>query len=76
MCYVLDVYVYNNLPKVYDYFKKSEITAVLYALGWFATLFAEHLPIHMVNKLWNVFIIKGWKMMIKFGVAVLCAFQN
>ena len=76
LCYVLDVYVYNNLPDLHLHLKKQELTAQCYAISWFLTLFSQGLPLPMLNRLWTLFILKGWKVIIKFSVALLCLFQR
>jgi hypothetical protein len=47
-----------------------------FAASWFITLFAEQLPTHTVNKIWNMFLLKGWKVMIKFAIAILLAYRK
>lgn len=74
LCYVFDVYLYNNLPSLYHLLKTHDVTPMLYASTWFITLFTEHLPRRTINKLWHLFVIEGWKVFIQFGVAVLCVF--
>jgi hypothetical protein len=39
-------------------------------------LFSEDLSYHVVNKLWHVFVLEGWKVFIKFGIALICAYQQ
>jgi|JI10StandDraft_1071094.scaffolds.fasta_scaffold425604_1 hypothetical protein len=76
LCYVLDVYVFNNLPDLHYYLKKQDLTAQCYAISWFLTLFSQGLPLAVINRLWTLFILKGWKVIIKFSVALLCLFQK
>jgi hypothetical protein len=52
------------------------MTADCYAIGWYLTLFSQGLPNSLLNKLWILFIVKGWKVIIKFSVALLCVFQQ
>lgn len=47
-----------------------------FAASWFITLFSEQLPLHTVNRIWNLFLLKGWKVMIKFAIAVLMAYRE
>ena len=75
LCYVLDVYVYNNLPSLHSFLKQNEMNAPCYALSWFLTLHAQDLPLPPLTRLWILFILKGWKVIIKFSVALLCLFQ-
>lgn len=76
LCYVLDVYVYNNLPQLHYHLKRFDLTAQCYALSWFLTLYSQQLPNGVLSRLWVLFLLKGWKVLIKFGVALLCAFQS
>lgn len=76
LCYVLDVYLYNNLPRLHEHLKRLDIGSEVYAASWFITLFAEQLSLSILSKLWVLFILKGWKMLIKFSIAVLCAFET
>lgn len=75
MCYVFDVYLYNNLPDLYYLLKLYDVSSTVYASNWFITLFSEQLPKKTINKIWHLFVIKGWKVMIQFGLAVLSAYQ-
>jgi hypothetical protein len=76
LCYVLDVYVYNYLPALHFHLKRHELSAQCYAISWFLTLFAQQLPLPVLNRLWSLFLLKGWKAMLKFSLALLCAFQS
>ena len=76
ICYVLDVYVFNYLPNLHYHFKKNELTAQCYAISWLMTLFSHQLPIPILARLWSLFLLKGWKVLIKFALALLCSFQN
>jgi hypothetical protein len=76
ICYVLDVYVFNYLPLLHWHLKRQELSAQCYAISWFLTLFAQQLPIPVLNRLWALFLLKGWKVLIKFALALLFSFQN
>lgn len=76
LCYAFDVYVFNNLPQLHFHLKRNDMTAQCYALSWFVTLYAQQLPLMILSRLWILFLLKGWKVLIKFGVALLCTFQN
>jgi hypothetical protein len=76
LCFVFEIYLFNNLPSLFYLLQKSDVPSTLYASNWFITLFAEQLPTKTVNKLWHLFLLKGWKMLIKFSVAVMCVFES
>jgi hypothetical protein len=75
ICYVLDVYVFNYLPTLHRHLKRHDLSAQCYALSWFLTLYALQLPISILSRLWGLFLLKGWKVLIKFGLALLFTFQ-
>lgn len=75
-CYVLDVYLFNFIPDLYHYLHRVDIDVMYFAAGWFITLFAEQLPTRVVNRVWNMFLLKGWKVLIKFAIALLMAFRK
>ena len=52
------------------------MSALCYALSWFLTLYAQDLPLPPLTRLWILFLLKGWKVIIKFSVALLCLFQT
>ena len=76
ICYVLDLFVYNYLPALHWHLKRSDLSAQCYALGWFITLFAQQLPTSVLSRLWALFLLKGWKAMLKFALALLFTFQG
>ena len=75
LCYVFDIYLYNNLPKLHSLLQLYDVCSTVYAGNWFITLFSEQLSKRVVNKIWHLFVMKGWKVFIKFGIAVMCVFQ-
>lgn len=75
-CYVLDVYLFNFIPDLYRFLRQVDIDVMYFAAGWFITLFSEQLPTHTVNRIWNMFLLKGWKVLIKFALAVLLAYRK
>jgi len=40
MCYVFDIYLYNNLPALYYLLKMNDVSSTVYASNWFITLFS------------------------------------
>lgn len=76
ICYVLDVYIYNYLPKVHWHLKRNDLTAQCYAISWFLTLYSQDLPLQVLNRLWSLFLLKGWKVLVKFAIALLFTFQG
>ena len=76
LSYVLKVYIFNYVPKVYRHLLRAQMEPEIFAVSWFVTLFSEELSTDIVNKLWHLFVLEGWKIFIKFGIAFICAYQN
>ncbi len=55
---------------------KQEITADFYAAQWIATLFSYDLPIEIVTKVLDIFLIDGWKVVFKLILALLNSIQS
>lgn len=41
LSYVLKVYIFNYVPKVYEHLIKVEMEPEAFAVSWFVTLFSE-----------------------------------
>ena len=76
LAYTLKVYTFNYVPSVFNHFEKYDVDTEVFATSWFITLFSEDLPLFITNKLWHLFALEGWKILIQFSLAILCAFQN
>lgn len=64
------------LPDLYAYLRKVDIEVMYFASSWFITLFAEQLPLSTVNRLWNMLLLKGWKVLIKMALAILFSYKK
>jgi hypothetical protein len=75
LSYALKVYIFNYVPAIYQHFVQAEVEPEVFCLSWFVTLFSEDLSVEIVNKLWHLFALEGWKVFIKFPISFLCAYQ-
>eukprot|EP00922_Rhytidocystis_sp_ex-Travisia-forbesii_P061851 GHVS01091607.1.p1 GENE.GHVS01091607.1~~GHVS01091607.1.p1 ORF type:complete len:535 (-),score=67.13 GHVS01091607.1:797-2380(-) len=74
--YQLDRLVESFLPKVYDRLVSFNIQADFYSINWFMTLFSYDMSWPSVLKIWDQFLLKGWKVIFKVGLAMLYKIQN
>eukprot|EP00922_Rhytidocystis_sp_ex-Travisia-forbesii_P055038 GHVS01081524.1.p1 GENE.GHVS01081524.1~~GHVS01081524.1.p1 ORF type:complete len:400 (+),score=82.10 GHVS01081524.1:220-1419(+) len=74
--YQLDRLVESFLPKVYDRLVSFNIQADFYSINWFMTLFSYDMTWPAVLKIWDQFLLKGWKVVFKVGLAMLYKIQN
>ena len=70
------LYVLLNLekkliPKVYNVFKKNDIIPFSYASEWFLCLFSRSLKFNSLVRIFDCFILEGYKIIYRFALAFL-----
>lgn len=73
MFFKLDKLIELFLPDVYMIFISRGIFAASFASSWFVTLFSSCFTgdIRPVYKIWDYFLVKGWKIIFKTGIYIL-----
>ena len=69
--YQMDHYLNTIVPDLYFHFRKVGITNGFFISRWFMTLFSTYLPLPVLMRVWDCFFLDGWKVIIKFSVALL-----
>lgn len=69
--YQMDYYLNTIIPDLYSHFRKVGITNGFFISRWFMTLFSTYLPLQTLLRVWDCFFLDGWKVIIKFSVALL-----
>eukprot|EP00826_Nyctotherus_ovalis_P020843 TRINITY_DN16616_c0_g1_i13.p1 TRINITY_DN16616_c0_g1~~TRINITY_DN16616_c0_g1_i13.p1 ORF type:complete len:901 (-),score=264.27 TRINITY_DN16616_c0_g1_i13:104-2806(-) len=76
--YKLDRLVHIHCPEVSEYFRNNNLNSSLFASAWFITLFSysvqettEAVPPLMLLKLWDAFLLTGWKALFKMGIYII-----
>ena len=59
------------LPKIYEVLKRDNILPSLYASEWFICLFSKDLNINVVVRIFDVFLLEGYKIIYRFALAFL-----
>eukprot|EP00405_Crypthecodinium_cohnii_P054367 CAMPEP_0206614146 /NCGR_PEP_ID=MMETSP0325_2-20121206/57180_1 /ASSEMBLY_ACC=CAM_ASM_000347 /TAXON_ID=2866 /ORGANISM="Crypthecodinium cohnii, Strain Seligo" /LENGTH=315 /DNA_ID=CAMNT_0054134511 /DNA_START=1 /DNA_END=944 /DNA_ORIENTATION=- len=67
-----DKIVEGFLPKVHSALVKHGVNSEYYAIQWFMTLYASDLPQSVVRRIWDRFLIAGWRIVVQVGLALLC----
>ena len=80
--YVFDRLVFIYLPEIYEHLKNNDISAKLFVTPWFITLFCNSYKNNKDMKnpkvlIWilDLFIIYGWKSIIKIGICLMKHFE-
>jgi hypothetical protein len=64
------------LPKLGHFFQEHGITSEYYAIQWFMTLYTYELPIETVLPILDRFLVSGWKVLHRVGLALLYSAQE
>jgi TBC1 domain family member 10 len=52
------------------------VSASMYATQWYATVYAISLPFPFVIRIWDVFLVYGFNILYKVGIAILKFMQR
>ena len=74
-------YVLLNLekkfvPNVYNILKRDEILPSLYASEWFICLFSKDLSFNLLVRIFDTFLLEGFKVIYRFALAILKIKEN
>ena len=64
------------IPKIYELFKKEGMVPSMYASEWFICLFSRNLDFHTLVRIFDVFLLEGYKVIYRFSVAFLKLKEN
>jgi len=68
---ILDTMLKANLPALHRHLQQCGVTCEIYARTWFITLFARNLPLPMVARIWDLYLVQGEVLLYKTAIAVL-----
>ncbi|CAJ1350383.1 unnamed protein product [Effrenium voratum] len=71
-----DRIVEGFLPKVHAALAKHGVNSEYYAIQWFLSLFASDLPQKVVWRIWDRFLVAGWRIIVQVGLALLYEIQD
>jgi len=64
-----DVILGRAASKVSKHFRRLKFETSMYATHWFATVFTYNFPFFLVLRVWDVFLMQGWPIVIGTAVA-------
>ena len=59
------------MPKVYALFKKEGMVPSMYANEWFICLFSRNLDFKRLIRIFDMFVLKGYKVIYSFTLAFI-----
>ena len=69
--YVLLSLMKKHLPKIYEAFSKYDMMPSMYASEWFITLFSRELDFKILVRIFDVFLLEGFKIIYRFCLGFL-----
>ncbi|CEP03964.1 hypothetical protein PBRA_009544 [Plasmodiophora brassicae] len=67
----LDHLIAMNLPELHMHFSNEGVKMELYASEWFISLFTYTLSIEDAGRVWDLFILRGWKQIFRVALGAL-----
>ena len=64
------------IPKIYELFKKEGMIPSMYASEWFICLFSRNLEFQNLVRIFDVFLLEGYKVIYRFALAFLKLKEN
>ncbi|KAL3316427.1 TBC1 domain member 3B [Cichlidogyrus casuarinus] len=59
------------LPKLYKHFEKINVQSTVYALKWYLQCFIGRVPVTLMLRFWDIFLLEGQKVLIPMGITLL-----
>ena len=69
--YILLNLLKKFIPKIYELFKKEGMIPSMYASEWFICLFSRNLEFKTLVRIFDVFLLEGYKVIYRFALAFL-----
>mmetsp|Transcript_29084 Transcript_29084/g.40160 ORF Transcript_29084/g.40160 Transcript_29084/m.40160 type:complete len:435 (+) Transcript_29084:32-1336(+) len=66
----------ENCPKLAAHFQQEGVEASMYCSQWFITVFTYSLPLEALLRIWDVFLLEGFKVVYRVGLAILTQAQE
>jgi len=69
--YVAEKLIAQFNPKLYRHFEKEHVDTTMFASQWLITLYTSSFPFDIVVRVWDCFLMEGWKVIYRVMLALL-----
>jgi hypothetical protein len=69
--HVFAVLAREHVPRLAAHLAALEIDHSMYATQWFITVFSYNFPFDVVTRVWDMFLLEGWKAVYRVALAAL-----
>ena len=66
----------NNIINIYELFNKNDILPEHYLLEWIMTLYTRTFNIEIILRIWDVYMIEGFKALYKVAVVIIIILEK
>ncbi|KAL7499901.1 hypothetical protein ACHAWT_008035 [Skeletonema menzelii] len=74
--FVADRLVQKLLPALHQHLNNEGINISMYACQWLMTLFSSNFNFDLVSKVWDNFLVEGWKVVYRVFIAILASCEQ
>ena len=69
--FIAEKLISQFLPKLASHLEKENIHITMYATQWLLTLYSSTFPFDLVTRIWDCFLLEGWKIAYRVMLAIL-----
>lgn len=69
--YIVDKLIKKYLPKLASYFQRENVEVSMFATQWIMTVFTSTFSFELVARVWDIFLVEGWKVVYRVIIALL-----
>ncbi len=59
------------LPRLSSHFQIENVHITMFATQWLLTLYSSSFPFELVTRVWDIFLLDGWKIVYRVMIALL-----
>mmetsp|Transcript_20211 Transcript_20211/g.45813 ORF Transcript_20211/g.45813 Transcript_20211/m.45813 type:complete len:157 (+) Transcript_20211:2172-2642(+) len=74
--FVADHLLKRYVPKVHKHFEKEHVHISMFAPQWLGTVYTNSFPFDLVTRVWDIFLVEGWKIVYRVMLAILRNFEK
>jgi len=69
--FILEKMIEKLFPKVYRNFENEGVHTAMFASAWFMTIYAGSLPLELVGRIWDLYLLEGTQIIFKIALALI-----
>lgn len=74
--YIADKLVQKFLPQLHSHMKNEQVDVSMFATQWIMTVFTSTFRFDLVSRLWDCFLVEGWKVVYRVLLSLLQTAQD